>query len=215
MLGYGIFFAILITFVAIALFRYLAEQKRQKEVQQLAEQLGLEHSQNLSEIDYLRFQRFPIASEGRQRTAFGSIVAEANGMRMVLFDYRYIRGSGKQRRTYHFGILMVQNPDFRIPSMTLEVASWQSRFATFFGGQDIEIDQDIEFSKRYRLRGAEPEKIQAFLTAPRRQELMLRSDECVQAVGDCFIIYRRRKHLQPQEIQPWMSRGLALAEAFV
>ena len=214
MFGYGIFFAIMTLIGAIALVRFLAEQKRQKGVKLLADQLGLEHTATLSEVDYLRFQRFPIASEGRQRTAFGSIVAEANGLRMVLFDYRYVKGSGKHRRTYHFGILMVQNPNFRIPSFTLEIASWQSRFATFFGGQDIVIDQDVEFSKRYRLQGAEPERIQAFMTSPRRQELMLRQDECVQGVGDCFIIYRRRKHLQPQEIQPWMSRGLALAEAF-
>ncbi len=65
MFGYGIFFALYDPSARSRVVRYLAEQKRQKEVQQLAEQLGLEHSQNLSEVDYLRFQRFPIASEGR------------------------------------------------------------------------------------------------------------------------------------------------------
>lgn len=215
MFGFGLFLFLSAIAISIAIFVYRKEEARKREIKLFADQNGLEYVSLLPDGDYGRFKQFPIAAEGRSPQAFSGLIAEANGLRMVMFDYKYVRGHGKQRRTHHFGILMCSHRKLNLPDFSLEPESWSDRFSTFFGGQDIDFDEDPLFSKKFRLRGQPEDRIRAFFDAKRRSELMEHACDLIQANRDAFLLVLRSRHIQPNEVPHLMSQGLRYSELFL
>ena len=200
-------------FIGLAIYAGVREKKRREGLRLIASELGLEYGEALSGIDAERFYRFPLAQRGKYPKASSAIIAESDDKRMVLFDYQYVTGSGKHRKTHHLATLLCYSPRLNVPSMSLEPESWTNKVATFFGGQDICFEEDPAFSTVFRLRGPDPEAIRKFLIPVRREKLREHFNDCVEAHGDSFILYRKYKQLSAADVHSLLKDGLATAEA--
>jgi hypothetical protein len=120
---------------------------------------------------------------------------------LALCDYQYTVGSGKHQHTHHHTLCVVRSPRAPLPHF---FARRQMAFFDFlgkvFGGQDINFDEDPEFSKAYVLQtaGAEPE-LRRLFDEPVRSAFTRLAPKGVQVEGrgDTFVFhYGRRLKLE-------------------
>ncbi|RMF41497.1 MAG: hypothetical protein D6753_09510 [Planctomycetota bacterium] len=198
--------------VAFVAWRYWYEKKRRAAIMQFASQLGLSYSPSLLPGDDGVFQRFPISNRGRGRKATDAIVADSGEVRMVIFDYRYTTGSGKNSTTYRQTVALVHVPGLNLPEFALQPESFVHRLGEFFGVKDIDFDDDPTFSKKFLLQGADEEAIRAYMTPQRRRALLEYGDTCIEANGDDFLFYRTGKRAPADQIKPLMERAFGLLQ---
>lgn len=198
--------------ILMALYANYRENKRREKIRLLAESLGLEYAEVLPIRDQERFTQLPIAQRGNNAKNSSVIIAESEDQRMLVFNYEYTTGSGKNRTTHHYSILMCISERLKLPAMTLQPEGWQHKIATFFGGQDIQFEDDAQFNTTYIVQGPKADAIRAFWTPPRRQKMLERPKEMFEASNDTFIVYRARKQLQADQVHQLMQDGLAMWE---
>ena len=204
---------IFVIFLIAGAVSYHFDQKRKAAIAALAAELGLEHSPDLLPHDVQRFSRFDIANNVSSPKASTAIVAETDTLRMVLFDYQYVVGSGKNKRTVTNAIVMCHDESMAMPEMKFEPESWSGSIAKFFGGQDINFDDDPEFSKTYRLLGLSEESIRVFLTPTRRKKILTTKVERFETKGDTILLFYQRKPLTTESIHKLMNDALTLSLA--
>ncbi len=186
------------------------ERKRRQAIIRFAEQLGLAYHPSLLPDDERVFQRFSLSSRGRGRRATDAIVADSGQLRVVIFDYRYTTGGGKNSTTYRQTVALVHAPGLDLPAFSLEPESFLHRVGNLLGFDDIDFEDDREFSKKILLRGADEDAVREFMTPQRRRALLEFADMCIEADGDDFLFYRRGRRSKPDRFKQMMEQALAI-----
>jgi hypothetical protein len=176
--------------------------RRKKGIQQFALDLGLECTPILSERDQSTFSRFDLATHGHGRASTNAIVADTDQVKMTLFEHRYRTGSGKNQSTHRFTVVMMTSDDISAPPFELEPERWYSKIAEVFGRQDIDFQEDAEFSSIFQLRGPSESAIREFLTPERRRALLAFPTLSLQVCPRAMIVIQK-KQLQPSAIQSY------------
>jgi hypothetical protein len=189
------------------------DRKRRQGLAALAKELGLELNWQLPDMDLARFNRFPIAAEGRLPTTGTTIVADDGETRMLVFDYSYTTGHGKNKRTHSFSIAMCSNPDLKIPSLNIKPETWQSKIAEIVGYTDIDIDEDPAFSKRFSIKGEDPIAIRNFLNPVRRAMLLKDPKQRFAGQADTLLVIRKYGRLKPDNVRELMTEALQITKA--
>lgn len=187
-----------------------SDKKRREGLQKLAEQLGMEYSGQLALRDRELFAGFKLASLGRDRVVSNVLAADSGELRMVIFDYRYTIGSGKQKSTPRRTVVLAQSNELALPAFELSPESLFQKFANLFGYQDINFDDDAEFSKSFRLQGLDAEQIREFFTAKRRRELLSQRSVSLEGNRDHFIFYQARRQPSVEDFKSLMERAFAI-----
>ncbi len=95
------------------------DKKRREKLIELAHSLGLQISWELSPPDAERFRRFAIYKLGHTQNVKMVLCADSGETRMVVFDYEYIRGHGKQRICRIFSMVLCWDSRFKAPKLSL------------------------------------------------------------------------------------------------
>jgi hypothetical protein len=162
---FGIFALIGIFVVAAVFIGYVQERKRTEQWQQIAQQLGLPF---LGEREDLlpRFGSMRIFQRGSDRGIRNVVAGEMGPVRVTLGDFRYTTGSGKNRRTHQFTVCIVENDALRVPACYLRPERrLLDALGSLFGGQDIDFEEDDEFSRSFVLQGESEADVRALFTA--------------------------------------------------
>jgi hypothetical protein len=112
---------------------------------------------------------FKVFDHGHSRGVGENIRGTYEGQPFELYDYFFVTGSGKQRSTHHHTVVQWQTPS--LPDFTLTPEGWLTRLGNALGGQDIDFDDDREFSRAFQLKGSDVEAIRALFTYDRRRTL--------------------------------------------
>lgn len=193
-------------FVGIAFYaNHKREQQRREEFQSLAGGLGLESFEHLPADDAERFDRFALASRGRNGQISNVIVADSGELRMVIFDFKFTTGSGKNKTTHRQTVVQIHNEALSLPAFTIGPESFMHRLGNFLGIDDIDFAEDEEFSNRFLLNGDDEQAVRAFFDADRRRALMKHASVSVEARGSDFIFFQRQKRWEVSEIKSLMS----------
>jgi len=113
---------------------------------------------------------FKVFDHGHSRRVGETIRGTFEGQPFELFDYIYVTGSGKNRTTHNHAIVKWQVGN-DVPDFSLTPEGWLSRIGNVLGGQDIDFDDDREFSRAFQLKGTDGEAIRAAFTHERRRTL--------------------------------------------
>jgi len=81
-----------------------------------------------------------------------------------------------------------------------------------FGGQDIDFEEDLEFSKRYRLRGGDEPAVRQLFHVGVRQQLLSDSAWCIECAADSVVLYRRSKRVSPDDLTSFIEKARRLFE---
>lgn len=194
-------------------YMYHLDRKRKEGLAALAKELALELHWRLPDSDLARFQRFPIAKQGRLPTSGTTLIADDGETRMVVFDYSYTTGHGKHKRSHLFAIAMCSNPALNIPNMNVEPETWQTKIAEFVGYPDIDIAEDPEFSKLFSIHGDDQTAIRNFLSSKRRASISKFPNQRLSAQADTLLVIRKYGRLKSENVQELMTEALQVTNA--
>lgn len=193
------------------------EEKRRGTWQAAANELGLDYEPSLSPPDFELFQRFGLAGEGRDKVSCNAIVADAGPIRMVMFDHRYINGSGKNKATFFRQVVMATGDDLRAPGFRIssDPRSFTSAISKLLGlkGNSLKFKNDSGFSNRFSFRGSHDVAVQDFFT-PRRRAAFMQLPHSTWAVLECnasgFLLYKPRCEPDAEQLKALMNHALSL-----
>jgi hypothetical protein len=198
---------------------FLEYKRAEKQRREMAERLGIEYHNRLVPADQAMFAKFALASRGRKqmfdkfalmsrgRKASNAFFADSGDLRVVIFDFRYIVGKNERNQT----CVMAQSDLLSIPEFELSPEGMLQNIAGFFGFQDINFDDDTNFSKAFKLTGPDEDRIRAFFTAKRRQEVLRERQIILEGNGDQFVFHQTGRQLSTfEELNGLMERALSL-----
>ena len=191
-------------------YSFWTEKKRREGIQQLAGQLGIEYREELAPDDREVFAKFALASLGHNRVISNILIADSGEIRMVIFDYRYTVGSGKNKSTPKQTVVMAQSGELSVPTFQLSPESLFQKIAGLFGFSDINFEDDPSFSKAFKLTGPNVEQIRAFFTANRRKEILSQRQVTLEGNRDQFLFYQGRRQWSIEELKGLMGRAFSL-----
>jgi hypothetical protein len=124
----------------------------------------------------------PLFAAGDERYWGHTIRGTYNGASFTAFEYRWTTGSGKSQQTEWIGA-MLWTLERTLPQFTLTRKDFSAMIAELFRREDIHFDDVPEFSKTYRLRGADAAAVHALFTSAVRQVLGSDSHQHVAGCG--------------------------------
>jgi len=166
--------AFIVLCIGAAIFAWRAAEKRRKALEAFAADHGLAFDPDPDPTLIDRFSGMAPFDRGSDRRVSNRIHGRRGEVDWELFDYRYTTGSGKNRRTHHFGVVVACVP-LLFPRMTLRAEGLFDKVASLVGYDDINFESH-EFSSRYHVSGADrkrcydlihPRMIEFLMTLPR------------------------------------------------
>ena len=188
-------------FVIFIIF-YARQQakKRASELLALSQEKGYSYQsddQN-DERMYMQYSFFRLFTVGRGRKASNIISFQDGDRTVTVFDYTYTTGSGKSQSTHISTNIVIRqdNRDYPHFFVRREVAVVDF-LGKIFGGQDINYDEDEEFSKSFVLQGQDEEQTRAFFSnSENRFPFLTFASEDVTFEGkEQYFHYRHEGHL--------------------
>ena len=186
------------------------ERKRKEAFQQLAQELGMNFSEVLNDHDQGALAGFALGQRGHSRRHFNAMTADSGELRMVVFDYSYTVGGGKNKQRHNQSVVLLTSPTLYLPAFSLTPETFFDRMAEMLGYKDIDFDDDDEFSRRYLLKGPDESAIRGLFTSERRQAFLKWPKLTIEAAGHSFIFYEARRRRPPEEIRQLMEQGFAV-----
>lgn len=177
----------LVAFVFGALFYY--HWRRKKIFREFAESRGMAFGESglpqgvpagLRQLPYLAAR-------------YGSIGSSASGTfegrRCAVFDYTY--KSGKHSYTI---TMAWADPGLELPPLELRPENFLDRVAAAVGWEDVDFDDDPDFSAAWHLKSTNVEAARRALGPMTRRRLLAETGWRIEADGRCLLVYRGSNH---------------------
>jgi hypothetical protein len=198
--------------VAIILGAKWHERRYTEAWQQAAAQLGLAYEGPGNDL-LDRFGQFTTLQRGRRQEIRNAIVGvDDDDLEIILADFRYTTGSGKNSRRHVETLCIVHHPAMALPTCFLRPQSLLfDALGRLFGGQDIDIPEDPAFSRAFVLQGHVPDAIvrlfsdslRAWCVAQRKNNLHFETQRAT------FLFHRARK-IPPHEARDLLAQALQI-----
>lgn len=131
--------------IAIALYLdYLRKEFWRK----VAARYGLTYSPG-DPLDVAGRYPFSLLQQGHSRRTSNTVHGEYGGRPVVLFDYTYKTGSGKNQSTHSLSALIVEMPLLGC-ALSVRPENFLDRFASFLGFDDINFELE-QFNRAFRV----------------------------------------------------------------
>ncbi len=154
----------------------MLEKKRRERWRQVAEKLNFNFAEKSSgppEVPGIK-----LFTRGYSKVRKNILSGEAQGLSILICDYFFTVGSGKNSTRYSQTICLLEDPEFNLPEFFIRrehgVFDW---IGEKMGGQDIDFEDDPGFSKAFVLQGTKEEKIRYIFTQSLRDMLVTRKKE--------------------------------------
>ena len=146
-----------------------AAKKRAADLLALSQEKGYSYQSDDKGGDkfYMKYGFFRLFTTGRKREASNIISFQDGDRTVMVFDYTYTTGSGKSQNIHVSTNIIIHQENRHYPHFFIrrEIAVFDF-LGKVFGGQDINYDEDEEFSKAFVLQGQDEEQTRAFFSNP-------------------------------------------------
>jgi len=193
-------------------FAYVAAQKRSAALADVAVRIGFTFEPKVAEERLAALGSFHLFKRGHRRIARNLLTGKADAGPVVLLDYQYTVGGGKDSHTYQQTVAVFQEVA-GLPEFTLAPEQVWQKVGSLFGYQDIDFEASEEFSKHYLLRGPDESAIRAAFGAEALGFFGQAKGWSVEAAGGALAVYRGSKRVKPEEIQPFLAETAAVRRA--
>ena len=207
LLGIGCILAFFAFAGALMYWGYVANKKRIEGFEKEAEAMGLKFTQHPDASVAQRYNQFKLFNRGRSRRINNLIEGDSGDVTLLIFDYQFTTGSGKNSRTHHQTIASLKSSQLNIPSLTIHPEGFLSRIGNKMGFQDIDFDSHPTFSKMFVLKGDNEEAIRNFLKPPMLEYFEAHQGISLEASGDTLFFYTPNRQIKPDEIKDLLSRA--------
>ena len=209
------FFAVFIGIFVVAIVAGLRiEKKRREALQAFASQMGLTYAEKLNALGEMPCHEAGVFQKGRSKKAKNYMTGKVADVDLILTDYQYTTGSGKNSTTYNLTVAAYCIPGLDLPDFALESENFLTRFAEKFGMQDIDFESHPQFSKTYRLSGKDENAIRQLFTPALLTSIengLIPKEVRVQAGAGWLIIYSYPKRIKTENMQNFLNDTFDLA----
>jgi hypothetical protein len=146
--------AVVLLGAAFLYYAYVKARKRREAMAQLAQELGLQFYRDDPWDMPVRYAYLDLFGAGHSRKASNLLTGRLAGREVILFDYQYTTGSGKNSHTYTFQAALLETPVVA-PKLSLRREGLLDKVAAWVGHDDLNFES-AEFSKRYFVKCTEP-----------------------------------------------------------
>jgi len=202
LLMFGVLGAVGLGFTIIS---YL-KKKRKQQLAQIADDLGFVFDQDAATLTSKGFTHLGLFAQGHSSRFRNAMEGMLEDIQVVLFDYQYTTGAGRNRRTRRQTVAAFHTPSSVIPAFTLRRERFFHKIGQWFGYQDIDFKDYPLFSKKYLLRGPDEHAIRGVFT-----ETVIGFFEqnnprwIVEADGQWMVVYKQYKRVKPANMQDFLD----------
>jgi hypothetical protein len=190
-----------------------AERRRTAALADVALRLGFAYLAEIPEEQLAALGAFHLFKRGHSRHARSVMRGKSGDAEIVLMDYQYTTGGGKDSHTYRQTVAVYPGASRSLPEFTLAPEHFWHKIGGLLGYQDIDFEASEAFSKQYLLRGPDETAIRAAFGAEPLGFFAQSPGWSVESQGGALAIYRSAKRCKPEEIQPFVAEVDAVRRA--
>jgi hypothetical protein len=192
---------------AIAVVHSLREKKRRASYEEFCGIRGFRYEAERPEGERRFRDAFEQFNQGHGRKWTHTLTGSKNGVPFIVYEYKWVTGSGKHSSTHHIHGIIWERDDASFPKFQLSPEGWFSKLGQLFGSHDIDFEDSPEFSDAYRLRGGDEAAIRQLFTPEIRRFFAATPDQCVTG-GGRFLFWWKGGHLPPvEQLDEWLEKG--------
>ena len=189
--------------IVLGIVGYLSALKRREAMMAVATKLGLSFYPRRSRDIARRYRFLNKLRRGSNRYAFNILSGNYQGYDVILFDYHYRTGSGKNTHHHYFSAFIL-HLTASFPELVIGPEGFFSKIAQAVGYDDIDFESH-EFSRKFCVRC--PNKKFAYDVCNARMiEYLLANSDLTIEIEDNVLAISFRSRLNPDRIEPNLNR---------
>ena len=189
--------------VVLGVLGYISARKRREAMRAVAARLGLRFKPGKNRGLARHYRFLDKLRRGSNRYAFNILSGSYERHDMMLFDYHYQTGSGKDTHHHYFSFFILQLP-ISFPELVIDKEGFFSKIAQAVGYDDIDFESH-EFSRKFCVRSADKKFAYDVCNVRMIEYLLSNSDLSIEIEDDVLAISFRRR-LAPEHIEPNLNR---------
>ncbi len=190
------------------------ERKRRDALADVAGSIGLDFDAAGDVVSLDSLAGLHLFSLGHDRRVGNVLHGRRGRVDVLIFDYRYTIGTGKNRSVYQQSVAAFP-ADESVPQFAVRPENIFHKIGAAFGYQDIDFPAHPEFSRRFVVRGPNGGAIRWYFTEPRIQAMMSAPMSCFEAANGWFVVYQSRRRCKPEELADFIDAAVAVYQAVV
>ena len=197
-----VFFAVVLTFIL------LARGRRRRGLERAAQEMGFAYEPNPSVTGTELLLELPLL---KRNTGLSNLMRGSTGMgEVVVLDVR--TGGGKQAsyRTAALYRLALK----RLPVFELRPEHLFDKVGAAFGYKDINFESNPEFSKAYKLQGADEMAVRELFHSGRLMFFEQNKGWSVEGAGEWLAVYRQVTSVAPKKLRTFVEETGRVVAAF-
>lgn len=202
--SFALFFVLLIVGV-IAIGMYQAHLRREM-WRKLAARYGFRYSQ-YDPFDLRDHYDFSLFKQGHSRKVYNCLDGPYQNIPVIVFDYQYSTGSGKNKRMHYVSCVLAQL-DIECPTLIIRPESLMDRFAAFFGFDDIDFEYE-EFNRCFHVNGNDKKFAYDVCHAEMMEFLLEHRHMCWELRQGALLLYSwRLGRFDPHEVETCLEAAV-------
>ncbi len=190
-------------FIVVAIVGYLSSLKRREAMMAMATKLGLSFRPHKDRSLARRYRFMNKLRRGSNRYAYNTLSGNYQGHDVILFDYHYQTGSGKDTHHHYFSFFILHLPAV-FPELVIGPEGFFSKIAQAVGYDDIDFESH-EFSRRFCVRSRH-KKFAYDVCNARMIEYLLSNSDLTIEIEDNVLAVSFNSRLSPDQIEPNLHR---------
>jgi hypothetical protein len=197
----------IVGFIAIAavvmVLGYISSVKRRQAMAAVAARLGLQFAPDKDRELARRYRFLDKLRIGSDRYAFNVLSGRHQENDVILFDFHYRTGSGKDTQHHYISFFILHLPVF-FPELVIGPEGLLSKIAQAVGYDDIDFESH-EFSRKFCVRSRDKKFAYDVCNARMIEYLLANTDLSIEIEGNALGISFRSR-LAPERIEPNLNR---------
>ena len=194
--GFFLFALFVCAIIMVGVLAFLADRRRTEGMRALASQLGLRYHARSRGIPK-QFQFLNRINQGHSRYARNILDGVHRGRQVLIFDYHYTTGSGKNTQHHQFSFFLLRL-ERSFPQVTVRPEIFLERLGDMLGLGDIDFES-IEFSNAFHVQSRD-RRLAYDLCHPRMMEFLLKHRKIAFEIENDWLAVAMEKCLSPEEI---------------
>ena len=195
---------------AVFAFAFRWHVRRSKQLSALAGRMGFFYERDGPAWMLEGFAGFELFGQGSSRRFHHVLKGRMAAGQILLFDYEYTVGSGKNSSTYYQTVFALETPGRELPAFSLAPETFSDKLFSLFGSQDIDFEEFPAFSKAYLLRGKDESAVRALFAPRALREFESRPGFFVEGAGGWLMFYKSDAAVSVDKLETFFSEGAAV-----
>jgi len=204
---------IILLAVVVVATQWVLARRRRAAIQDLAESLGLAFQAETRVEEMELFKSIAYFTRGSRHQVLNHLSGSTDLAAVHIMDFEFTLGSGKNASTKRQTVVAFLADSLTIPEFDLAPESIFTRFMELFGAQDIDIDEDPDFSQKFVLQAANEPGVRQTMDRELREFLCRRPDIYLSVRSGFLCLYRPNTLVPPDKWRDLMGEGFEIYQA--